>query len=175
MKKMCTECNQLKDISEFTPQKRGKFGVKSKCKLCINIKHRKYLSNNPEKLSKYRKTDSKNNPISHWCRAAIKSHKRVGYIVEFTVKELATLVTNTPRCKYCGSELYHNTPYGERKDIPKTNHPTIDRTDNGMVLRLDNIEIICWKCNVTKYDRTEKEFYEYCRNIYKTLNKKYEV
>jgi hypothetical protein len=105
MKKICTECNQLKDISEFTPSKRGKLGCRSKC----------------------------------------------------------------------GCKLSHDTPYGERGLIPKTNHPILDRINNETVLRLDNVEIICWKCNSTKLNRTKEEFYEYCRDVYMILKQNYEV
>lgn len=173
--KLCNKCNVVKDITDFPKDKHGKFGVRSECKLCKNIRHNNYLKLNPDKLSIYRKTDAMNNPISHWCRGVIQSHRRSGYIIKFTAKELSTFVLNTPVCNYCGCKLSHDVPYGERGLIPKTNHPTLDRINNESVLTLDNVEIICWKCNSTKLNRTKEEFYEYCRGIYMKLKQDYEV
>lgn len=35
--KTCTKCNQVKELSEFTKQKTGKYGVTSKCKICAKL------------------------------------------------------------------------------------------------------------------------------------------
>lgn len=42
--KICTKCNIEKKITEFSKQKRGKFGVRSVCKSCIIIYRKDYLS-----------------------------------------------------------------------------------------------------------------------------------
>ena len=40
--KRCKGCNQVKPFEEFGKELKGKFGLKSKCKLCISDKNRNY-------------------------------------------------------------------------------------------------------------------------------------
>ena len=40
--KRCKGCNQVKPFEEFGKELKGKFGLKSKCKLCISDKNRIY-------------------------------------------------------------------------------------------------------------------------------------
>jgi len=47
----------------------------------------------------------------------------------------------------------------------KENSPTLDRVDNQVEIRNDNIAILCYKCNATKRDRTLREFLEYCNAV----------
>lgn len=61
----------------------------------------------------------------------------------------------------CGKFL----DWGFRKGTIKPNSPTIDRVDNEMFLNKDNIKICHYKCNITKQDRTLKEFIEFCKTI----------
>ena len=51
MKKICTNCKEEKDISEFHKNKTGKFGVRSDCKLCT----KKYYEENKDKKRRYQK------------------------------------------------------------------------------------------------------------------------
>ena len=68
--KICTKCKIEKELSEFSTQKNGKFGVTSVCKICFNkyakkysqenkekilIKSKKYYQENREMISEYRK------------------------------------------------------------------------------------------------------------------------
>lgn len=48
--KICTKCNQEKNIFEFSKAKLGKFGVQSVCKSCV----KKFREENQEKIKKYR-------------------------------------------------------------------------------------------------------------------------
>lgn len=63
MTKTCTKCKKEKELSEFTKEKKGKYGVRSKCKECANKYTREYKKNNREKISegnkKYRKRNHK--------------------------------------------------------------------------------------------------------------------
>jgi 5-methylcytosine-specific restriction endonuclease McrA len=76
------------------------------------------------------------------------------------------LAEETPNCKYCNNALDYITPYGDRKNIDRANAPTVDSINNENILTIHNIEILCWRCNTTKLDRTKKDFYEYCKNFY---------
>ncbi len=43
-RKRCKGCNQVKPFEEFGKELKGKFGLKSKCKLCISDKSRSYAA-----------------------------------------------------------------------------------------------------------------------------------
>lgn len=50
--KVCKGCKQVKPLSEFGKEAKGKFGVKSKCRLCIAEKNKIYAqSDGAEALS----------------------------------------------------------------------------------------------------------------------------
>ena len=51
--KVCKGCKQSKPLSEFGKEAKGKFGVKSKCRLCIAEKNKNYSqsSNGAEALT----------------------------------------------------------------------------------------------------------------------------
>jgi 5-methylcytosine-specific restriction endonuclease McrA len=59
--KKCTECKIKKELSDFTSQKGGKFGLKSRCALCTNKNRRQYYSKNKEKERNSRKNRYKLN------------------------------------------------------------------------------------------------------------------
>ena len=59
--KKCTKCNIEKDFSEFGNEKKGKNGLKSKCKECENNYRKQYILDNPEKRKEtIKKYDLKN-------------------------------------------------------------------------------------------------------------------
>ena len=68
----------------------------------------------------------------------------------------------TTHCPYCGVELDWQRGLGKGG---RDSSPSLDRINNEKELRLDNIEIICHRCNSTKYNRTKKEFIDYCIKI----------
>jgi len=49
--KICTSCNQEKEISEFPIQKSGKFGVRGFCKFCYNKYQKEYKKSEKYKIS----------------------------------------------------------------------------------------------------------------------------
>lgn len=84
MKKKCTQCHKDKDIQLFNKAKRGRYGVRGKCKACEQIYFHKYekfqrkpikestklkmrnskklyRKNNKEKMRKYRREYYRNN------------------------------------------------------------------------------------------------------------------
>lgn len=59
--KTCSNCGETKELSEFHRDKRGKFGVRSICRVCTSLYIKKYYQNNKEKRLKYKKEYYKNN------------------------------------------------------------------------------------------------------------------
>jgi hypothetical protein len=53
MTKICTKCNTEKPLNNFTKDKNGKYGVKSKCKKCIKEYRSVYNADNQDKIKEY--------------------------------------------------------------------------------------------------------------------------
>jgi 5-methylcytosine-specific restriction endonuclease McrA len=75
--------------------------------------------------------------------------------------QIRELARKTTHCGICGCELDWEGDRSNKND----NRPTLDRANNESHIAIDNIQIICRKCNRTKSDRTMSEFIEYCRNV----------
>jgi 5-methylcytosine-specific restriction endonuclease McrA len=73
---------------------------------------------------------------------------------------LETLAKASTYCPYCGTELGWIKARVDRSDIP-----TLDRIDNENEVRIDNIEIICNRCNRAKGNMTKNEFIQFCRMV----------
>ncbi len=94
-----------------------------------------------------------------WSSATLYKHKARGYKVLITQKELLDIIERTPRCVYCGVEFdWEGSRHSE-------SFASLDRTDNEMVLRADNSQIICRLCNRTKQNRTHSQFLDYCNLV----------
>ncbi len=53
--KTCKKCNIEKEITEFHKEKRGKYGVRSKCKKCAAEYKAQYCQANIERIAEYKK------------------------------------------------------------------------------------------------------------------------
>jgi len=148
--KRCSKCKKEKPINAFGQNKTAKDGLFHWCKNCIN---------------KYNREWSKNNPIIYWCSSTIKGHKRRGYEVFFKACDLFPIAIKTKYCPICNKELEYNRQRSSK-------NASLDRINNENVLTLDNTQIICHRCNATKYDRTMKELAEWCKNFLNYYNYK---
>lgn len=61
IKKECSRCKEIKDISCFSKNKRNKDGVQTECKQCYSERRRQYRENNKEKISERKRQRYKNN------------------------------------------------------------------------------------------------------------------
>ena len=159
--KICYKCKQKLSLTEFYGDDRSPDGLGYTCKKCVNKRRRKIYRENPDKRQKvleYNKQWRKNNPIKFWCQRTIINHKISKYKVLFTSKELFPIAQKTTHCPICKIEL----KYGGGRN-PK--NATLDRVNNENFLTLNNIQIICRKCNTSKLNRTMKELYEWCLKV----------
>jgi len=103
-------------------------------------------------------------PINFWVRNVRDHHKIKGHIFEVSFDEMVKLCHESKNCKICHIPV--SWDYVQSGITARTQQsPTLDRTNNEKVLRKDNIQILCLRCNVTKGDRTMKDFIEYCNNV----------
>lgn len=126
----------------------------------MNEVARIWRANNKEKFKEMNRLHRIKNHYRYWARGVLLGHKNRGNIINITLDELIDLAKKTNTCLYCNDVL----DYERDKGIHDTT-ASIDRKDNGNELSLENINIICYKCNATKRSRTHKEFIEYCKII----------
>ena len=161
--KKCYVCGKIKHITAFYKNRSRPDGLNSECKTCAKERNKKYNT------SKAYKKWVKSRPHYAWAKSSIKSHKRKGFEVQITVKELADIAKERKSCPLCGSLFSWNQGNGDGK--LHHNSPTLDRIDNGKVIRGDGIQIICHRCNTTKSGRTMKKFIAYCKGIIEKYEK----
>lgn len=134
------------------------------------IKNRKVLVEN---MSDYRKKNQKRinkrtllwigrSRERNWAYRAIWAKRKDGYVIKFSLDDLTKIALKHNPCRYCGGPIDYSG--GKIKD----NSPNLDRIENAKGdLELRDIQLICHKCNVTKLNRSHKEFVRYCAMVYR--------
>ncbi len=106
------------------------------------------------------------NPKRVWAARTLGGHRQRGFEVEITVDLLFDLALYTEECWICGCELDWSVG---TKGKAKPNSPTLDRINNDSVLTLDNVQIICYRCNMAKSTMSMDEFTDYCTAVSERL------
>ena len=128
----------------------------------VKAAQKRYRQTHQEALQKKEKERVKKNPEKTWARKAIQHKKELGFSVLFTTQELTALALLHQPCRYCGKKLDYSPFKGRVINVT----PSLDRINNNTgILTLNDIQIICYKCNLKKSDQTHSEFLEYCKNV----------
>ena len=160
--KTCQSCNKDLPETDFYFRK-GREKLTACCKECNRAKSRDWHKNNQEK-SKQRDRNTKNrNPRRHWSKSTINHHKSRGYTILFSIDELLFIAKEVDNCQYCGKKL--DWTYGNKGVGPRQDSPSLDNKDLKKEIKIEDCDIICNECNVTKGRRTKQEFINYCKNI----------
>lgn len=160
--KICSKCGKEKPITEFYKDKSSKDGLYYWCKECSCKHNKERYRKNKKKIIEYIKKYRRDNPIKVWCKDTIRNHKQKRYKVLFNWEELLSIAKKTKHCPICETKLDWKLGVGLNN-----NSPTLDRINNDKILTLNNIQIVCWKCNTAKGQMTMKEFIEYCDKVSK--------
>jgi hypothetical protein len=86
------------------------------------------------------------NPKYSWAHTTRDKHKRNGYDVKFTTKELVNFIKDIKVCPYCGTEF----DFSVNPNKSLSQRPTLDRIDNEQIMTLKNIQVLCHSCNTMK-------------------------
>ena len=170
--KICTSCNESLPISEFYKQKRGKFGVNSKCKSCSRIYDENHRKNNLEKYAKYQQ-NHRNQNKDYNKNDSLRTEQYV-----LTIKGRATRLYGSAknRAKNKGWKFNITPDFIYQKLLPlkcevtnlnlslekeliyKANAlaPSLDRIDSSKGYTLDNVQVVCWWYNAMKQDWSEE-------------------
>lgn len=150
LEKSCSKCKKIYPIELFRKKDDNYDGYSSRCKFCISTKV-------PDKL--------------RWSRATTHSHFRKGHSVNFTPEQLCEFVKDKNTCDFCECDLLWANKTGK----PQQNSPSLENINLNVNINLDNIAIICRRCNTTKSNRTLKEYIEYINKILPNLIKVSEI
>jgi 5-methylcytosine-specific restriction endonuclease McrA len=101
----------------------------------------------------------KDNHLRNLVGSVLSNHKAMGYSVEVSIEDVMEMYVSTTHCKYCGVEMTHGN--GKATKTSKS----LDRTNNETVMRKDNIQVICRRCNTTKGDRSHADLIAYARKL----------
>ena len=143
----CYICNEVKSIDNFHNDKHQSGGKHYHCKECSKILSKKWQFQNP---------------IKYWCRYVLHNHRNKGFDIRIDKSELEELAIQTTHCPICNVPFTYNNGTNGRQ---RTNSPSLDRIDNEDILTIDNVWIICLGCNTTKYNKSMKQFVEYCSMV----------
>jgi len=160
--KLCSRCNEFKKVEDFNGDKSKSDGLTCWCKECCYENTKRWRANNPEQCVEKLKQWRMNNPKKSWVIQSLYKHRQKGFKVKITNDALFDLAKNTETCPLCGCELDWSLG---TKSKPQHDSPTLDRVDNTDTITLDNIQIICHRCNLAKSTMLMKEFIEYCKNV----------
>lgn len=101
-----------------------------------------------------------------WATATRGMHRRCGYDVRLAQSELVELAHESPICGLCAVPL----DWQGGRGVQGPTSPTLDRVDNGDVLTLGRVQILCLRCNVSKGPRSAQELRDYCAAILAARN-----
>lgn len=162
--KICGQCGQCKNLSEFHKDKTKKFGVSSTCKDCAKAHSRQYYLKNTEHIKenarRYGKTyvpkfsrsiDSK---LKNLCTNAKNRNK------EFLIstEHLFDLWKNQEgRCAYTKLPLLSASN--------QFNTVSLDRIDSSKGYVVGNIQLVCTAVNKMKQEYSEDLFIQLCHLV----------
>lgn len=157
LKRVCKKCGVEKKHSDFAKHKQCKFGITHECRAC-SLLRAQYKT--PEKLSEKSKYDKmryenyrknlkinrENNPTKFRLSSYKSSDKKFGRECDLTNEFLISILFKP--CYYCG-----------HTDSPCNG---LDRIDNSVGHKMNNVVTCCSLCNMTRGDRfTHQEFKEF--------------
>lgn len=133
------------------------------CKTCGRKRNKKIYRNNKKEVNERAKQWCLKNRYRFWAIVVRSKHRKRGNEVLITTDQLEEMAKATKFCLLCGKELDWSIYTKSRK--PKTNSPSLDRKENGLVLTKENVWILCHKCNTMKQDLPFSQYIEHCKMV----------
>ena len=140
--KTCTVCNDTKDASRFSKDKRASDGLQSRCKACEKAR---YEANRDKTLARKKaRNQTQRGKYSNYKGGA----KTRGISFELTLDEFITFWGQD--CHYCGDPI-----------------PTIgiDRIDSDVGYSLENCVSCCEMCNYMKLDHPIEQWLSHMAKV----------
>ncbi len=169
--KECRKCKIRKPLDDFS-YRMDKNGIEyrqSRCRACMREDTAEYINKVGRETiriqSKERKEKKrKENParfaiqesLSRWREKTPKSDLTTEYLLELFNEQEG-------KCYYCREEIIFCLGHGQNRPVSKT--ASLDKLDPKQGYRIGNVAWVSHKCNTSKLDRTEEEFYLFCERV----------
>jgi hypothetical protein len=114
-----------------------------------------------DKVRKRAQGYRKKNPYRFWAHSTRKNHMIRGVTVNLSVNQIEDIGRKSEYCSLCGEKL----DWTPGKGRMRPNSPTLDRVNNEPFMDLNNIMVVCWRCNTMKRDIPLSLFIEICKRI----------
>jgi len=174
--RVCRKCGEEKPLSEFVKSKVCRHGRSWTCRECENARGRRWKEKNSERLSarrrelyleKYGPVNRANeerrrreHPFRVRCqrlRSGMRDRSKL-FGVPFddevlTVPYLMDLLRRQTSCDCCGTEFEFEFTDQKMKDRA----PSVDRIRSSLGYVVENIALVCWRCNRLKSDSIPEE------------------
>lgn len=115
---------------------------------------------------------AKKRPHQVWATHTISRHRRRGFKIDVTIKQITELAKKTTECWICGAKLVFGYKGGKHGWYNGAGNPSLDVINStNKVLVIDNIQIICAQCNSAKHGLSMTEFINYCKTVIQRYKK----
>jgi len=173
---MCKSCRKKKTQKWYETHPEGRKAIarrfREKNRERMRKYHREYARNRRKDLD-YRIKDAlktkiwqEQNKDKVWINRTFRSHKNRDISFLFSKEQLKELIRKPIICKICGSLLDINSKKGHGFS---PNCITVDIIDRKKDATIDNIQIVCGKCNLSKSQMSMDEFRGWIKTVYLRL------
>ena len=115
--KMCTQCEGVKTLDEFSKDKAKKDGYQSQCKICCKESHARYHAANVEKIKEYNAKYRASNPEKIKEYLAANSEKIKEYQVEYRAANVEEI--KKYNAKWCAANPEKNRAKSAKRRAAK--------------------------------------------------------
>lgn len=143
----CRKCGLVKPLKDFVKDRRLKSGYTKICKQCKRDAARKVVYSDP---------------VRAFAVNTLKNHKRRGCKIEITPEDIVKKAEFRKVCPICGRTIHWDP---EMRKLDRMRSPSLDRINGEKVIRHDNYEIICVRCNMAMGDGNYEELLEWCKDV----------
>lgn len=194
----CTACENhfTANFNNFHPHKGCKNGLNSECRSCSNIRKRNWKTKNKERRNLIRRKNyAEKYSVRHKelekARAERYPYKTQASILKSGVdarskslgfprpKILASIqfyidwLVIQSHCECCNIKFAIGRS-GYEPRVLRDNAPSIDRFDTSRAYEIDNISLICWRCNNIKRNYQATDLYRVAKWIENRKPNKFE-
>lgn len=180
LKRICSKCNEKKDLRLFIKNKTCSKGYCKICKTCQNKYSKQYIKDHAERLGKRRRElyhnshglsskkrikerglrRERNKPFTtraRILRAGLLERNKTGIELDtklFTTPYITKWLQSQPNCLCC--EIKLNIKFKHDGKF-HNDSPSLDRFNPKKGYVKGNVSLICWRCNNLKRDATSNE------------------
>nr|QBK85865.1 MAG: uncharacterized protein LCMAC101_04600 [Marseillevirus LCMAC101] len=152
--KYCSKCKETKEISCFFKEKSMSDGCQTYCKICSKVNYAKWCSTFDGFITRIYK-DLQNNAEKRNIKVNIEKDD----IIRLYKKQKGV-------CALSGEKMTHVCEPGTKRKNPKHIYNiSVDRINSSKPYTLKNIQLVCNRINVIKWDLDQDVFIDLCKKV----------